>query len=126
MRRFLSRIVICLSVVALAAPATIVSAAEPDETPRADAMRPQAPAAGASHGLPGSLRGAAERAVAVSAEQRAGQPAPQPGSRGKGARSQMGGGGKGAMIMGLAYTAVGIGASVYMYKMIQDRNNEEQ
>lgn len=126
MRRFLSRIVVSLSVVALATPATIASAAGPDEATRADVVRAAAPTVSARPAIAGSLRDATERAaVAVTAEQRAGQPAPQPGQRGKGARYQMGGGGKGGMVMGLVMTVVGLGASVYMIKMMQDKNNDE-
>jgi hypothetical protein len=126
MRRFLSRIVVSLSVVALATPATIASAAGPDEAARAETARAAAPVAIVQPVIKGTLREATNRAVAVTAEQRAGQPGPQTGQRSKGVRYQMGGGGKGAMVMGLVMTVVGLGASVYMIKMMQDKSNEDQ
>jgi hypothetical protein len=126
MRRVITRFVVSLSVVAFATPATIASAAGPEEGAPVTVIRMDVPATAAPPVMTSSLRGAAARAAVAAAGQRAGQPAPQPSKRGGGTRYQMGGGGKGAMIMGLVYTAVGIGASVYMYKMVQDRTKDDQ
>lgn len=124
MRRVLTRIVVCLSVVTFATPATIASAAGADEA--ASPVVAASPAVTAAQPAAAtSLRQATERAAAATASQRAGQPAPQPGQRGTGARYQMGGG-KGAMVMGLVYTVVGLGASIYMIKMMQDRNKDDE
>jgi hypothetical protein len=125
MRRFLSRIVVSLGVVSLVTPATIASAAEPAGVTGAETVSVPPTVATNPPALAGSLREATERAVTAQAARTVGQDAPQPAPRGRGARYQIGGGGKSAMIMGLVYTAVGIGASVYMYKMVQERNNED-
>jgi len=78
-----------------------------------------------------SVRQAAARAVANLADHqpvRAGSSASVTSKRSGSRMQQMmgGGGGKGAMVMGLVYTVVGLGATVYMLKTLQEKQKENQ
>jgi len=120
MRRLFSKFVGSLVVVALATPASVLSAAGPEDTVDRHTVVTEGTSSEPAAAL--SLRTATGRAAASIVK--------GPSSRATAAarsartpRAQMGGG-KGAMVMSLVYTAVGLGASVYMYKMIQERTAE--
>ena len=108
---------------ALATPATL-AAAGPEYSPKAATAT-----ARPSDMTPVefSLKKATDAAVTVLlAERQTNVPAPVTTPRtNRGLRAQStGGGSKTGMIMGLVYTALGVGASVYAYRMIQDQTKD--
>jgi hypothetical protein len=121
MHRLLSKVVVSLSVLALLTPATIASAAD-----RPDSVAPSIavavpPAGGLLPAPPNlSVRAAAQRAAIALADRTPAGPVAAPVRHApRTVRAQMGGGGgKSGMIMGLVSAVVGVGASIYMYKMM--------
>jgi hypothetical protein len=131
MHRVLSNIVVSSCVVALMAPVATVSAASRVDgaasgvaaVDRAAAGDPAAPVTHLS------LRESARKVAIELANQQPGTPVSTTARKApRGTRAQMGGGGGGTsgMIVGIVSTVIGIGASVYMYKMMTKQNKDAQ
>src|SRR5689334_11228122 len=118
MRRLFSKLVICLSVLAVATPATLAAAGESEQ------LQTRTPTARVS------VRQSAVRVAASLADQK-GMTAPSASAIAKhaGTRMQMigaGGGGKGPMIMGIVSGVLGVAMTVYMMKMIKENQQKDQ
>jgi hypothetical protein len=128
MRRFLTTLVTSGLVLALATPATAFAAAD-DASPTKPAAAPATVVATETAAAPAvpapSLRASIDRAViAVLSSAPAGGQAPAPVTRRSKTTIRAQGGGKTGMIIGLVSTLVGLGATVYMVRMMQ-KNAEE-
>lgn len=128
MRRILTTLVTTGLVLALATPATLSAATDRDETgPAKIAAEPTIvtakPPLAAPVLLAPSIRASIDRArAAIIASAPSAAQAPAPVTRRSTTRIRAQGGGKSGMIIGLVSTVIGLGATVYMMKMMQKAN----
>jgi len=128
MRRILTTLVTGATVIALATPATVLAAADRDDSIASSKSSLTTAVAAPADAAPGKsqLRSSIDRAVSTVLASNASGQQPGPVTR-KGStkvRAQGSGGGKTGMIIGLVSTVVGLAVTVYMVKTMQDNTKE--